>query len=165
MKRSVLVSGVAAELKVEGENFDYRRADGLDVEGKFSLTQIAADTYQVQMGTQRYLVVLGPAGEVAINGRSLRIEVFDPRDRKGDGQARGSRGPLRIAASMPGKVVRVLVNAGDAVEAGQNLVVVEAMKMQNEMKAPHAGRVMEIRTKADATVAAGDILVVLEAGV
>jgi biotin carboxyl carrier protein len=81
--------------------------------------------------------------------------------------ARGSRasvgsGRQKVAAPMPGKVIRVLVKVGDAVDAGQGLVVVEAMKMQNEMKASHSGRVLEIRASAGATVGAGDTLVVLE---
>jgi biotin carboxyl carrier protein len=63
---------------------------------------------------------------------------------------------------MPGKVVRLLVREGDAVAAGQGLVVVEAMKMQNEMKASRAGRVAEVRVSDGDTVAAGDTLVVLE---
>jgi biotin carboxyl carrier protein len=63
---------------------------------------------------------------------------------------------------MPGKVIRLLVNAGDAVEVGQGLVVVEAMKMQNEMKASRPGRVVEVRTRAGDTVGAGDALLVIE---
>jgi len=63
---------------------------------------------------------------------------------------------------MPGKVVRVLVEAGQQVEVGQGVVVVEAMKMQNEMKSPKAGTVAEIRAEAGATVNAGDVLAVIE---
>jgi biotin carboxyl carrier protein len=63
---------------------------------------------------------------------------------------------------MPGKVVRVLVTAGDVVETAQGLVVVEAMKMQNELKASRPGRVIEIRARDGETVAAGDVLLVLE---
>ena len=63
---------------------------------------------------------------------------------------------------MPGKVVRILVAQGEAVQEGQGLVVVEAMKMQNEMKSPKAGRVVELRTRPDATVGAGEVLVVVE---
>ena len=63
---------------------------------------------------------------------------------------------------MPGKVVRVLVAPGDAVEAGQGLIVVEAMKMQNEMKASRAGRVAAVPAKEGATVAAGDVLATIE---
>jgi biotin carboxyl carrier protein len=63
---------------------------------------------------------------------------------------------------MPGKVVRVLVSAGDAVEEGQGLVVVEAMKMQNEMKAPKDGKVTAVSAKEGASIAAGQVLVTLE---
>jgi biotin carboxyl carrier protein len=63
---------------------------------------------------------------------------------------------------MPGKVVRVLVNVGDTVDAGQGLIVVEAMKMQNEMKAARPGHVIEIRAVAGQTVGAGDTLLILE---
>jgi len=59
---------------------------------------------------------------------------------------------------MPGKVVRVLVAEGDTVEAGQGLLVVEAMKMQNEIKAPRSGRVVALAAREGATVAAGDPL-------
>ena len=63
---------------------------------------------------------------------------------------------------MPGKVIRVLVQKGETVEAGQGLVVVEAMKMQNELKASRPGRILEVRAQAGYTVAAGDTLVVVE---
>ena len=63
---------------------------------------------------------------------------------------------------MPGKVVRVLVAPGDQVEAGQGLVVVEAMKMQNEMKASLAGRVATVPAREGATVAAGEVLATIE---
>jgi biotin carboxyl carrier protein len=63
---------------------------------------------------------------------------------------------------MPGRVIRVLVEPGQHVEAGQGLIVVEAMKMQNEMKSLQAGRVAEVKAAAGATVSAGDVLVVIE---
>jgi biotin carboxyl carrier protein len=63
---------------------------------------------------------------------------------------------------MPGKVVRVLVEEGATVEAGAGLVVVEAMKMQNELKSPKAGTVTELRAREGTTVNAGDVLAVIE---
>jgi biotin carboxyl carrier protein len=63
---------------------------------------------------------------------------------------------------MPGKVVRVLVAVGDAVEAGQGVVVVEAMKMQNELKAPRAGTVIAMAAGIGATVTAGEVLATIE---
>ena len=76
--------------------------------------------------------------------------------------ARKAEGPARVKAPMPGKLVRVLVAAGDAVAAGQGLVVVEAMKMENELRAPRAGRVREVPVREGQAVEAGALLVVLE---
>jgi len=99
---------------------------------------------------------------VAVDGLRFEIVVRDPRRlarRPGGG---GREGTESIAAPMPGKVVRVLVAPGDTVAAGQGLVVVEAMKMQNEMKAPRSGRVAAVPVKEGAAVAAGDVLATLE---
>jgi biotin carboxyl carrier protein len=63
---------------------------------------------------------------------------------------------------MPGKVVRVLVEQGQSVEAGEGLVVVEAMTMQNELKSPKGGTVVELRAQVGATVNAGEVLAVVE---
>jgi len=71
-------------------------------------------------------------------------------------------GPVEVRAQMPGKVIKVLVAPGDTVEAGQGLVVVEAMKMQNEMKAPKGGKVARLHAREGATVIAGEPLVVVE---
>jgi biotin carboxyl carrier protein len=99
--------------------------------------------------------------EVDVAGRRLMVDATDPH--RAAPRRRGAReGRLNLAAAMPGKVIRVLVSAGDTVEAGQGLVVVEAMKMQNEVKAPRAGRVAAVRAAAGATVKAGDVLVSID---
>jgi len=99
---------------------------------------------------------------VTIDGHRFEIEVHDPRRWIRKSSAHGVEGVQAVAAPMPGKVVRVLVAAGDTVEAGQGLMVVEAMKMQNEMKAPRAGRVLHVAAKEGETVAAGQVLMTLE---
>jgi biotin carboxyl carrier protein len=76
--------------------------------------------------------------------------------------AAAASGPLRIAAPMPGKVVRVLVKAGDAVRARQPVVVVEAMKMENELRADRAGTVAEIHAREGMSVDAGALLIVIQ---
>ena len=76
--------------------------------------------------------------------------------------ARRVSGPTRIAAPMPGKLLRVLVSPGQDVQAGQGLVVVEAMKMENEIKAPRAGRVKDVPAREGQAVEAGALLVVVE---
>jgi len=102
--------------------------------------------------------------EVSIGGRSYIVALSDPRRLRGAGGvgAGATGGRVEVAAPMPGKVVRVLVEEGAEVEQGAGLVVVEAMKMQNEMKSPKAGRVVELRAVQGATVNAGDVLVIVE---
>jgi biotin carboxyl carrier protein len=105
-----------------------------------------------------------PGGGVAvvIDGYRFEIEVHDPRQWTRKSAGRGAAGVQRITAPMPGKVVRVLISAGDPVEPGQGLVVVEAMKMQNELKALRAGKVVAVPAKEGATVAAGEVLATIE---
>ncbi len=99
---------------------------------------------------------------VLAGGRRFAVEVRNPRNASRGARASLGGGRQKIVAPMPGKVIRVLVKKGDAVEPGQGLVVVEAMKMQNEMKASHPGHVTEVRVHDGDTVGAGETLVVLE---
>ena len=101
--------------------------------------------------------------EVDIRGRTYAVTIFDPkRLRSGQNSDRHHHGVAEIRAPMPGKVVRVQIEGGASVEKGQGLVVVEAMKMQNEMKSPRDGVVVSINVKAGDTVNAGDVLAVVE---
>ena len=93
--------------------------------------------------------------------RRFAAEVRDPRDRGQRSGAALGTGRQNIRAPMPGKVIRVLVREGDELDVGQGLVVVEAMKMQNEMKALRGGRIADVRVRGGETVAAGDTLVVI----
>jgi biotin carboxyl carrier protein len=103
-------------------------------------------TREVQVGEELYQVTL--------------IDLKRLRNAPGAGAAAGGR--VQIKASMPGKVVRLLVEAGAPVEAGDGLVIVEAMKMQNELKSPKSGKVVEIHTQMGATVNAGEVLITVE---
>jgi len=115
--------------------------------------------YECRVGAARSR---GPLG-VSVGGRDYAVAVTDPKHLRGAAGAAGAdAGRAQVTAPMPGKVVRVLVGQGQQVEAGQGLVVVEAMKMQNELKSPKAGAVLELRAAAGSTVNAGDVLVVVE---
>jgi biotin carboxyl carrier protein len=101
--------------------------------------------------------------QVRIGNHSYRVRLADPKRLRGSGVAAGHEGGrAQVLAPMPGKVVRVLVEQGQDVEAGDGLVVVEAMKMQNELKSPKTGTVAELHALVGATVKAGEILVVVE---
>jgi len=101
--------------------------------------------------------------EVVVGNTQHAITLTDPKRLRGAAGA-GEHGHdvARIVAPMPGKVVRVLVTVGDQVEAGAGIVVVEAMKMQNEMKSPKAGAVVTLNAELGATVNAGEVLAVIE---
>ena len=100
--------------------------------------------------------------QISIGGHRFIIEIDDPRQWKRSAHAAGAHGRVSITAAMPGKVIRVLVNAGDEVAEGQGIVVVEAMKMQNELKAPRAGRVTSVAVNAGDSVIAGAVLATIE---
>jgi biotin carboxyl carrier protein len=109
------------------------------------------------------LVRTGQPGEltVHVDGAVVPVRVRDPRRQRLSSSASGSAGPVRITAPMPGRVVRVLVGRGDSVDARQGLVVVEAMKMENELRAPRAGIVEELLAREGTTVEAGALLLTL----
>ena len=91
---------------------------------------------------------------VMVNGRKTGRAAADIGGR--------AHGEQKVAAPMPGRIVRVLVSPGDAVEARQPVIVVEAMKMENELRSPKAGQVKEVTVAAGASVEAGRVLVVIE---
>ena len=107
----------------------------------------------------------GAPGEmlVGIDGKSVTVVVNGRRSghAAADGGAH-ARGEQVVVAPMPGRVVRWLVASGDEVNARQPIVVVEAMKMENELRSPKAGRVKEVVVKAGESVEAGRVLAVIE---
>jgi biotin carboxyl carrier protein len=95
------------------------------------------------------------------NGREFQVEIIDPRSwPHGRGSGIELEGRQQIVAPMPGKVVRVLVAAGQQVSAGQGLLVIEAMKMQNEIRSPKSGTVEKLAREGK-TVNAGEVLAIV----
>ncbi len=101
---------------------------------------------------------------VLVDGRSYHISLIDERRMRLGGIQAGIQlqGRQQISAPMPGKVIAVLAAEGDRVEVGHGLVIVEAMKMENEVRSPIAGEVKEVRVKPGDAVEAGAVLVVVE---
>ena len=127
--------------------------------------QIAQGVYSVLQDGKSFVVLASGqngAYEVNINGHTFSIELEDPRDAVSSSNGSELSGKVDVKSSMPGKVIRLLVGVGDTVESGQSLVVVEAMKMQNELKSPKTGCVQKVNTSEGSTVQAGQVLVVLE---
>ena len=98
-----------------------------------------------------------------LRGRSAAVTVNGRRTGRGAADTgTGAHGEQKVVAPMPGRVVRVLVAAGDEVQARQPVVVVEAMKMENELRSPKTGRVKDVPVGAGASVEAGRVLMVIE---
>jgi hypothetical protein len=107
--------------------------------------------------------VAGPAGSLGRQASRVLVTLNGRRSRRpGSEPAQAGSGPQRIVSPMPGKIVRVLVKSGEAVRARQPLVVVEAMKMENELRALRDGTVAEIHAREGTSVDAGVLLVVVE---
>jgi biotin carboxyl carrier protein len=101
---------------------------------------------------------------VLVDGRSYHIDLLDERRMRVGGLQSGIQlqGRQNVSVPMPGKVIAVLVSEGDKVERGQGLVIVEAMKMENEVRCPIDGEVKEVRVKTGDALEAGTVLAVVE---
>ena len=130
--------------------------DVVDTGREFLNLLIAGRSHEVGLAKQAtgYTVVL--ADDV------LRVELVEGARDAGAPPRKVAAGPLKVTAPMPGKVVRVLVETGQEVASGQGLVVMEAMKMENELKASRAGRIHDVAVREGQAVETGAVLATIE---
>ncbi len=165
MTVDVQIDDAHTHLEVEREGDRYRFRLGDQHERQAQLIEVEPGIFSVLLDGRSYEAhaETGPGcAWITIRGHRFRVAITDPR--RWSSRRAGAHGPERedVIAPMPGKIVRLLVEPGQAVEAGQGIVVMEAMKMQNEMKAHRAGRVAAIPVHAGETVAAGAVLATIE---
>jgi biotin carboxyl carrier protein len=162
---AVLVDGAPFVVEIEETAGGRLRVhvDGalVDVDGRVPL----GGTASLLVDGASHLVDVAEEREglrVLVDGRPFEVRVDEPARRRAPGQSAGAAGGgQRLVAPMPGKVVAVLVEIGQAVEPGTGLVVLEAMKMENEFRATAAGTVTELHVAPGQAVNAGDLLVVV----
>lgn len=145
------------EIALEGERIE---ADWAEVAPGIYSILLGGRSYEAQVSVARG--GLRPAKNrftVSVGGQRCDVELFDPRQRRRTASDAVPAGPQEIIAPMPGKIVKVLVAEGQEVSAGAGLLVVEAMKMQNELQAPRAGRIETIYVTEGRGVEAGARLV------
>jgi biotin carboxyl carrier protein len=139
------------------------RLDGREVE--IDAVLVRPDVLSLRIGNQAYEIKSEHVGGellLCVGDVRYAAEVRDPRSLRGRARQVDDSGPKKLTAPMPGKVVRLLVSAGSEVEAGAGVVVVEAMKMQNEIKSPKKGTIQKILVSEGAAVNAGDVLAIVE---
>ena len=139
------------------------RLEGRDLEVDAVLAR--PDVLSLRIGNMAYEVKserMANDLHLWVGSTRFTVEIRDPRSLRGRARTADDHGPRKITAPMPGKVVRVLVREGDDVELGHGVAVVEAMKMQNEIKSPKKGTVRKILVGEGAAVNAGDVLAIVE---
>lgn len=157
---SLTLASRAAVVEVDGRHYDLEVRELAP--GEYLLVN-GSQVYKCRVGRSRDSIHLGGTFAVVLSGQNHDVKIIDPK-RLRSTQSAGAHqaGAAEIISPMPGKIVRMLVKTGEQVAAGAGIVVVEAMKMQNEMKAPKAGVVVSVRTEEGATVNAGDVLAIIE---
>ena len=148
------------ELRAAGAGRPSVLVDGVAADADW--TEITPGVYSIILGGRPYeaQVTTRPGSaegsyRVKVGAREFVVEVRDPRARRSRAAAGLHEGPQELLAPMPGRIVKVLVSENQQVDAGEGLVVIEAMKMQNELRAPRAGRVERIYVAEGAGVETG----------
>jgi biotin carboxyl carrier protein len=164
MTYDVTIDGKSYKLELERAGGGWLcRLDGREIEVDAVLAR--PDVLSLRIGNKAYEI----KSERVVNDLHLWVgsarfaaEVRDPRSLRSRARAADDHGPRKLCAPMPGKVVRVLVRERAEVEAGSGVVVVEAMKMQNEIKSPKKGTIQKVLVSEGAAVNAGDVLAIVE---
>ena len=166
MRYTAIIGGEERLIEVTPRENGYRVVIG---ERELDLDAVHLQGFALSLiaGTRTYRCDIDPGKNgqirVLVGETVYPLEILDERRlrmRRAGGKFT-LEGPQRIDAPMPGKVTRVLVKVGDQVEEGQGLVVVEAMKMENELKSPKAGKVTELHAVEGAAVESGAKLAVV----
>jgi len=161
------------DITIDGKNYrlELDRAEGrwlcrldgraIEVDGVLA----RPDVLSLRVGNKAYEIKserVANDWHLWVGSARFAAEVRDPRSLRSRIRAADDHGPRKVTAPMPGKVVRVLVRENSEVEAGSGVVVVEAMKMQNEIKSPKKGTIQKLLVSEGAAVNAGDVLAIVE---
>jgi biotin carboxyl carrier protein len=164
MKCDVNIGGKNHQLELARDGSRWScRLDGLEVDVDAVLVQ--PSVLSVRIDNETYEIKCERTADqmqIWVRGVCYAAEVRDPRSLRGRARTVDDHGPRKVTAPMPGKIVRVLIREGSAVDAGTGVVVVEAMKMQNEIKSPKKGTIQKILVSEGTAVSAGDVLAIVD---
>lgn len=166
MRYLATVDGAEHELEVDELDPDSYRVRVGEQEFQIDLRRVGAASFSIVVDHRSFdLEVSRDGGDLLVASRhgSSRVTLIDRARRAlSAASARQLSGRVEMKAMMPGRVIGVLVEPGQEVQAGQGVLIVEAMKMENELKSPKTGKVLEVKVAAGQTVEKGDLLVVIE---
>ncbi|HEU0369693.1 MAG TPA: biotin/lipoyl-containing protein [Candidatus Acidoferrum sp.] len=166
MKYEVLLAGKTRVVELTRQNGAWKISlDGNTLDA--NAVEVAPNIFSVLLSGDSHQIRIAPRPDGTLTLHTglaeYHAEVSDPRSWRGRRQgAVEAEGRQQITAPMPGKVVRLLVKQGDSVEAGQGLLVVEAMKMQNEIRSPKSGKIEKLFAQEGQPVNAGEVLLWVE---
>lgn len=162
MRFQVSIAGNRHELELtQAQDAWTCRVDGRVAE--IDVQIISPGVVSILRDGKSYLARQGPNQTISVGGHTYEVSIADPRSwRSRQMTLSGTAGPQRLTASMPGKVVRILATVGAHVKAGQGIVVIEAMKMQNELRSPRDGKISAILVQQGKAVNAGEVVAVVE---
>ncbi|HEV7698614.1 MAG TPA: biotin/lipoyl-containing protein [Pyrinomonadaceae bacterium] len=162
MKLVVEIAGELREVELTRDGREVR-ASVDDREYVLDASEPEPGVFLLKHEGRVYEAFVSSTGEVNVGGFALESNVIDPKRLRGSAVSGDhDHGHAEIRSAMPGKVVRILKASGDAVAKGDGVVVVEAMKMQNELKSPRDGTIGTIKVSEGDTVSTGDVLVVID---
>ena len=168
MKLQAEVGSERHEIEIQSDGSSVKaNVDGRQYD--LEVSQPEPDTFLIKNGGRIFEAMVSGSNEasdavtVSVGGHQIGVKLWDRKRLRGSSSEAGAlEGIAEIRSAMPGKVVRILVEVGEEVEKGQGVIVVEAMKMRNELRSPKVGHVKEIRVDLEKTVSSGDVLATIE---
>jgi biotin carboxyl carrier protein len=164
---TAMLEGVEHELEIAELTALSYRVKLAGVEHDLDVRRVGLTSFSILVGDRSFdFDVVREDDELIVTSRGsvMRVTLVDTARRTQQDRAgrRSEAGPVEVKAMMPGRIVNVLVQVGEEVMHHQGLVVVEAMKMENELKSPKAGRIAEVKVSPGQTVEKGELLVIIE---
>jgi biotin carboxyl carrier protein len=162
VRYDISINGKARRVELERAQGGWLcRMDGREF--RINAEQIDETTLSLLIDGESHEIRRQSENSVAVGERLYEVSIDDPRSWRGKKRSgAGGEGQQKLVASMPGKIVRVLAAEGDAISAGQGIAVIEAMKMQNEIKSAKAGVVKKLLVQPGLNVSAGEVLAIVE---
>lgn len=165
MELNVRINGVDKTLSLEKKGDEYQISMG-DREYRVAAEPLSNGAFTFFVGNRSFVAYLSEVGDVtrlAIRGRTYHVEKELDDGQRG-GSASSGHADGKVASPMPGNIIKVCVEEGEAVEANQAVVVIESMKMQNEIPAPVGGKITRVSCAVGDQVSFGDVLVEITPG-